>query len=401
MSDDNKPVPQAGHEGPTSTTDEVLRLLHEQVSAPNDDGALDNRELEQLFGSLSKGLEEGIPDSALGIQPARAITLEELAAGLPQPLALGEIPMVQPTGGAGVTCDKCGFTNPELTRFCGMCGHEHSSAGKVSRDEGERADALQTSREVAASPPKALSSTNSGHQWKIACLGLLCMVLGFLVVYQQQWWRLPLLRNGTSSPLKAPAAPVPLATQPAPSNIAGGATPTAVQGTPSVGQPSISARPPKTAPPTTVKRALAEPTPLDSPSPQQIELPALVKLPDAGVPAASTRVEPESKPAQGAALPAPPMTIRIPQGVAQGALIHKVSPEYPAAARSARIQGSVVMNAIIGTDGTIQQLQLIKGNPLLVNAAMEAVKKWRYRPYLVDSQPVEIETTITVNFKGE
>jgi len=388
MSDDNKPVPQ-GQEGPTSTTEEVLRQFRAQPSAPNDDNALDNPELEQLFGSLSKGLEEGIPDSVLGIQPTRAITLEELAAGLPQPLAPGAIPSVQPAGGAGVPCDKCGFTNPKLTRFCGMCGHEHghTSGGKVSQHEGERAEAL--------------SSANSGHAWKMACLGLLCMVLGFLVVYQQQWWRLPLRRNGTSSSLKAPAAPVPLATQPAPPNIAGGATPTAVQATPGVAQPSTSARPPKAAPPTTVKRALTAPTPLDSPSPQQIELPALVNLPDAGAPAASTRVEPESKPAQDAAVPAPPATIKVPQGVAQGALIHKVSPEYPAAARSARIQGSVVMNAIIGTDGTIQQLQLIKGNPLLVNAAMEAVKKWQYRPYLLDGKPAEVETTITVNFKGE
>ena len=59
------------------------------------------------------------------------------------------------------------------------------------------------------------------------------------------------------------------------------------------------------------------------------------------------------------------------------------------------------MHAIIGTDGTIQQLRVISGNPLLVNAAMEAVKKWRYRPYLLGGIPVEGETDITVNFKGE
>ena len=386
---------------PTSTTEEVLRLVREQVGVPNDAGALDNRELEQLFGSLSKELEEGVLDSALGIPPAGAVTLEELAAVMEQHPAVGEIPMVQPAPGAGVTCNKCGFTNAELTRFCGMCGHEHSSADKVSRDEGERADDLERSRAVAALRREALSSANSGHAWKMACLGLLCMVLGFLVVYQQQWWRLPLLRNSTSSTLDAPVTSVPRVTQSVPLSNAGGATPTAVQGTPSVGQPSIPARTPKTAPPTTIKRTLAAPTPLDSPFPQQIELSAPVKLRDPAFPAASIRVEPVPNSAHGGVLPAPPATIRLSPGVMQGALIYKVTPEYPAAARSARIQGSVVMNAIIDTDGTIQQLQVIKGNPLLVNAAMEAVKKWRYRPYLVGSQPVEIETTITVNFKGE
>jgi len=102
-------------------------------------------------------------------------------------------------------------------------------------------------------------------------------------------------------------------------------------------------------------------------------------------------------------VPAPtrPAPVKVSQGVVQGALVSKVNPDYPRVARAARIQGSVVMHAIIGTDGTVQQLQVISGNPLLVGAALEAVKKWRYRPYLLDGIPAEVETTITVNFKGE
>lgn len=84
-----------------------------------------------------------------------------------------------------------------------------------------------------------------------------------------------------------------------------------------------------------------------------------------------------------------------------GELIFSVNPQYPPAARSARVQGSVVMHAIIGTDGSVEQLRLISGNPLLVGAAMEAVRMWRYRPFLLDGKPVEGETDITVNFKGE
>jgi protein TonB len=87
--------------------------------------------------------------------------------------------------------------------------------------------------------------------------------------------------------------------------------------------------------------------------------------------------------------------------VAQGGLIFKLDPEYPPVARLARIQGAVVLHAIIGKDGSVQQLQVVSGNPLLAGPALNAVKNWRYRPYLVDGQPVEVETTVTVNFKGE
>lgn len=83
----------------------------------------------------------------------------------------------------------------------------------------------------------------------------------------------------------------------------------------------------------------------------------------------------------------------------EGLLIHKVTPEYPQLARMARQQGTVVLHAIIGRDGTIQQLQVVSGPPLLVRAAAEAVQQWRYRPYILNGQPVEVDTQITVNFK--
>jgi protein TonB len=115
---------------------------------------------------------------------------------------------------------------------------------------------------------------------------------------------------------------------------------------------------------------------------------------------ANTLVTPEPPSVEAASAPASPAPIRVAQ-VSPGVLIYKVNPQYPPAARSARVQGSVVMRATIGTDGTIQQLRVVSGNPLLVNAAMDAVKKWRYRPYLLDGKPVEGETNITINFKGE
>jgi periplasmic protein TonB len=95
---------------------------------------------------------------------------------------------------------------------------------------------------------------------------------------------------------------------------------------------------------------------------------------------------------------ATPQRVRVSQGVSQGLLIHKVQPTYPPLARQARIQGSVILQALIGKDGTIQNLHVVSGHPMLTNAALEAVKEWRYKPYFLNGEPVEVETTINVNF---
>jgi len=84
--------------------------------------------------------------------------------------------------------------------------------------------------------------------------------------------------------------------------------------------------------------------------------------------------------------------------VMEGNLIHRVQPQYPRLARQARIQGSVVLRAIISREGRIENLQVISGHPLLVPAALDAVRQWRYRPFLLNDQPVEVETQVTINF---
>ena len=96
--------------------------------------------------------------------------------------------------------------------------------------------------------------------------------------------------------------------------------------------------------------------------------------------------------------PVVPQRIRISQGVTKGLLVHRVEPTYPTLAKSARVQGEVVLNAIIDANGQIQNLQLVSGHPMLVPAAIAAVREWRYKPYLLNGQPVEVETTITVIF---
>jgi protein TonB len=97
-----------------------------------------------------------------------------------------------------------------------------------------------------------------------------------------------------------------------------------------------------------------------------------------------------------AAKPAGPQ--RISGGVASGNLITKVQPQYPAIAKAARIQGAVVLAATISKSGTIENLHVVSGHPMLVQAAMDAVKQWRYKPFLLSGEPTEVETTITVNF---
>jgi protein TonB len=83
---------------------------------------------------------------------------------------------------------------------------------------------------------------------------------------------------------------------------------------------------------------------------------------------------------------------------AEGNIIYRVQPSYPPIARQARVQGTVELRAIISKSGTIENLVVVRGHPLLSAAAIEAVRQWRYRPYLLNNEPIEVETEITVNF---
>ncbi len=95
--------------------------------------------------------------------------------------------------------------------------------------------------------------------------------------------------------------------------------------------------------------------------------------------------------------PKPAHPLRVSQ-MAEGSLAHRVQPTYPSAARAARIQGEVRMRAIISKTGAIENLTVLSGHAMLVTAAAEAVRQWRYRPYMLNGEPVEVETEITVNF---
>jgi protein TonB len=107
-------------------------------------------------------------------------------------------------------------------------------------------------------------------------------------------------------------------------------------------------------------------------------------------------------PAASYPLPPPPPAPVVRQfrtsKMLEGSLIRKVQPVYPPLAKTARVQGAVVVRAVIGRTGAIEHLQLISGHPMLAQAAIEAVSQWRYKPYILNDEAIEVETQITVNF---
>jgi len=96
--------------------------------------------------------------------------------------------------------------------------------------------------------------------------------------------------------------------------------------------------------------------------------------------------------------PPVPKSVIVSQGVAVGLLLFHPAPVYPAIAKAARTSGTVVLAATIDHEGKIANLRVLSGPPLLRQAAFDAVHQWRYRPYFLNNQPVDVETTINVNF---
>jgi protein TonB len=103
----------------------------------------------------------------------------------------------------------------------------------------------------------------------------------------------------------------------------------------------------------------------------------------------------------GANLPPPkaaPTRVRVGGSVQQAMLINQIRPVYPPLARQARIQGTVRLQAIIDKSGNVVQLEILQGHPLLVQSALDAVRQWRYKPTLLNGEPVEVVTTVDVIF---
>jgi protein TonB len=93
-----------------------------------------------------------------------------------------------------------------------------------------------------------------------------------------------------------------------------------------------------------------------------------------------------------------PTRVRVSQGVTAKSIIKKVPPEYPKEARKKHVQGTVVLHGVISHEGDVMEISVVSGDPMLTQAAIEAVKQWKYKPYLLNGHPVEVETQFQLNF---
>jgi TonB family protein len=281
-------------------------------------------------------------------------------------------------------------------------------------------------------------SSGSPVNWgRIAAL-ILVAAAGFAIYRAgtQMHWQMP----QASSLLHRTTAPAsPQIAKPAPSSSvapAPGASPTSTLGQPNQTLAATTTIPQKPSPatealvPTTVSRkASVTANSFDTPSivknfgegsPDMITVNTQTPKPAPPKPVVVENVEPTAPEAITAgsnsnsnssdqaisglvsmpsSVPQPgPETLKISQGVSQGLLIKKVAPVYPPRALKAHMQGSVQLLATISKDGDITKVKVLNGEPLLAQAAVDAVKQWKYKPYYLNSQPMEIQTQITVNF---
>ncbi len=94
-----------------------------------------------------------------------------------------------------------------------------------------------------------------------------------------------------------------------------------------------------------------------------------------------------------------PTRVRISQAVLQAFIVHKVLPEYPEAALKSHVEGAVTVTVFIDAHGDVEKTSDAKGEPLLVPAATEALKQWKFNPYYLNKQPVEVESQVTITFE--
>ena len=90
--------------------------------------------------------------------------------------------------------------------------------------------------------------------------------------------------------------------------------------------------------------------------------------------------------------------INVPPDIMQNKILHKITPAYPPEAKKARVQGTVKLEAVIGKTGEVEQLKVISGEPMLQQSSIDAVRRWTYKPFLLNGAPVEVKTTISVSY---
>ena len=244
---------------------------------------------------------------------------------------------------------------------------------------------------AASEPPQQWTTDQpAGTQSRLWLWAVLAVVVvaGFAVAFylrpQQSRELQPLVESATSSTRGATAVHTTDAQ-------ASAHSPSAAQKPPSVAPERSTSREATAAPavrqPTTNTPASTLAT-SKTPNPPATSQPSDQATPTPPATADSASVAPANKITR----------VQVGSGVAGGLLVSKVNPGYPPLARQARVQGAVLLKALISKDGSITNLELISGHPMLAPAAIDAVKQWKYRPYLLNGEPVEVETQVQVNF---
>lgn len=304
-------------------------------------------------------------------------------------------------------CAECGHLNPGENRFCGMCGSVHDDTPLELSPTHARIVATP-----AAAPATIVQHHHHYHHHREInryLAGLVLVLVGIFAWQQlQSFW--PGAPGGTpTASSKAPAPPTGQVVS----------VPTAGTGTAS---PAATATPVNPAPAPVATKPVTQTPPNPAPSARPAPPTAVATRtpppasasPAASAPAAAPVVEAEPtppplsavrNPLEGVAPPPVPLPKPVPaarqrvsQGVSAGNPIHRVAPVYPALARRANIEGTVVLQAVIAADGSVSDVKALSGHPMLTKAALDAVKQWRYKPYTINGEPVEVDTTITIRF---
>ena len=236
---------------------------------------------------------------------------------------------------------------------------------------------------------------------------LLCLVIGLPV-----WLMRKKPANATPAPVAQNVAPAQTSASPAPApaTSASSVAPAAPNGKPADAQAKPTEQNTVKTPDQTQQQQPQQPTPaaqVISPAPEAPRNVAKNVESSAAEPPPLVGAAPGASGGLGNIVKDVPVSVpklagqklRVSSGVAQGQLVHQVTPQYPSQARQERVQGTVVLQAVIAKDGSVAKLSVVSGPSQLTKSAMEAVKQWRYRPFALNGEPVEADTQINVNFK--
>jgi|HubBroStandDraft_2_1064218.scaffolds.fasta_scaffold11866_3 protein TonB len=285
---------------------------------------------------------------------------------------------------------------------------EEIAASEVEEKEPwtQKWQTLQESGADALSEGKWRSFLVAPEVLAVAALLLLVVVGSVWMVRRRHTSSSPVVTAETKAPSSIPTAPTASAdAQPVTAaNSAGSTSKNDVQSKPqdqnAAGKTNTNAAQPKdtTTPPVQVLSV-----PVEAPKTTTIakrEEPAATDAAPPSLPGAmASNMGPLVKDISANVPKLAGQKLRVSSGVAQGQLLRQVNPQYPPQARQERVEGTVVLQAVIGKDGSVRNLNIVSGPSLLTKAAMEAVKQWRYRPFALNGEPVEADTQINVNFK--